>query len=230
MISILLATYNGSRYIKSSIDSILNQTFPNFELLIGLNGTTDNTKNLVREYNDDRIRIFDYGNDKGKAKTLNKLIRESKYDWLAIQDDDDIWVNNKLENQIKYIDSYDIIGTQLLYIDENSNNISNNPILQTQDNIIKQLTLQGNNQIANSSVLINKKSLIECDGWDESLTALEDFDLWIRLILKNKKIININEYLILHRIHKYSNFNTLPEIEQNQLINIILKKNGIINK
>ena len=74
MISILLATYNGEKFIKESIDSILNQTFTEWELIIGFNGTTDNSKKIVSEYNDSRIKIFDYGNDKGKAKTLNTFL------------------------------------------------------------------------------------------------------------------------------------------------------------
>ena len=75
MISILLAVYNGEKYIRKSIDSILNQSYKDFELLIGFNGTIDNSKKIVSEYNDSRIRVFDYNDDKGKAKTLNKLIR-----------------------------------------------------------------------------------------------------------------------------------------------------------
>jgi glycosyltransferase involved in cell wall biosynthesis len=226
MISILLPIYNGERFLKKTIDSVLNQTFKNYELLIGFNGTADSSISIVDSYNDDRIRVFNYGNDTGKAKTLNKLLKISNYDLIALQDDDDIWINNKLETQIKYINDYDVVGTQMLYIDEYDNIISGNPILQTQDNMIKNLTLRGNNQIANSSTLIKKNSLIDCGGWDESLTALEDFDLWIRMIIKGKKIMNINEYLFLHRKHKYSNFNTLPTFKHDEIMFGIFKKNG----
>jgi glycosyltransferase involved in cell wall biosynthesis len=95
MISILLATFNGHKFIEESINSILNQTFNDFELLIGLNGENKTTKNILKNYNDNRIKIFDYGNDKGKSKTLNKLLQVAKYDWVGIQDDDDVWLPQK---------------------------------------------------------------------------------------------------------------------------------------
>lgn len=103
MISILLAIYNGEKYLRNSIDSILNQTFKDWELLIGFNGTTDSSKEIIKEYKDTRIKTFDYGDDKGKCKTLNKLIKESQYDLCAIQDDDDVWEKEKLKKQIKHI-------------------------------------------------------------------------------------------------------------------------------
>jgi glycosyltransferase involved in cell wall biosynthesis len=206
MISILLATYNGEKFIKASIDSILNQTFTEWELLIGFNGTTDNSEKIVREYNDSRIRIFDYGNDKGKAKTLNKLILEAKYDWIAIQDDDDVWIENKLENQIKFIKDYDIIGTTISYIDENLN-FKGGPSLSTNHEDIVKRSLSGDNQIANTSAIFKKIDALEINGWDTSIDGIEDFDFWLRLIKNNKKTVNLSEKLVLHRIHSNSNFN-----------------------
>jgi glycosyltransferase involved in cell wall biosynthesis len=206
MISILLATYNGEKFIKASIDSILNQTFTEWELLIGFNGTTDNSEKIVREYNDSRIRIFDYGNDKGKAKTLNKLILEAKYDWIAIQDDDDVWIENKLEKQIKFIKDYDIIGTTISYIDENLN-FKGAPSLSTNHEDIVKRSLSGDNQIANTSAIFKKIDALEINGWDTSIDGIEDFDFWLRLIKNNKKTVNLSEKLVLHRIHSNSNFN-----------------------
>jgi glycosyltransferase involved in cell wall biosynthesis len=214
MISILLATYNGEKYIKESIDSILNQTFKDFELLIGFNGTIDGSKQIVSEYNDSRIKIFDYNDDKGKAKTLNKLLKESCYDWVAIQDDDDVWIENKLEEQVKYIRHFDIIGTFINYID-GTGTITGSPSLMSGHEAIVGLSLKGDNQIANSSVLIRKSICLSVGGWREDLDKLidsgyqplEDYDLWLRLFKINGKFINIPEYLVKHRIHKDSNFN-----------------------
>ena len=71
MISILLPTYNGEKYLYQSIESIIKQTYSNFEIIIGLNGVTDNSRSIISEFNDSRIRVFDY-EDKGKSRTLNK--------------------------------------------------------------------------------------------------------------------------------------------------------------
>jgi glycosyltransferase involved in cell wall biosynthesis len=228
MISILLPIYNGEKFLKSSIESILNQTFKDFELLIGFNGTKDNSKEIVKSYNDNRIRVFDYGDDKGKPKTLNKLLKESKYEWIALQDDDDLWVENKLEEQIKLLNEYDVIGTQMQYCDEENNYIPDTPILRLSDNEIKYLTIHGNNQIANSSTLIRKSSITKVGGWDDKLDGLEDFDLWLRLIINGYKFVNINQRMMIHRRHKTSNFNTMSVEKHNKIMLSILIKNKIV--
>jgi glycosyltransferase involved in cell wall biosynthesis len=207
MVSVLLATYNGENFISKSIESILNQSFQEFEILIGFNGTTDNSRMIVNQYNDPRIRVFDYGDDKGKSKTLNKLLLESKYEWIAIQDDDDIWINTKLEKQLPHIENNDVIGTFIQYIDVNDNPIGG-PTLSSQDDEIKKTSLSGGNQIANTSAIFKKKDALEIGGWRDGLDGIEDYDFWLRLMRNGKKFINISENLVLHRLHSNSNFNT----------------------
>ncbi len=207
MISILLATYNGEKYLNLSIESILNQTFKDFELLIGFNGTTDSSKSIVDSYDDTRIRVFDYGDDKGKSKTLNKLLTECKYDWVALQDDDDIWLDSKLEKQIKLIHEYDVIGTLISYINEEGFVIGH-PNLSTFPDDIKHISLSGTNQVANTSTIFKKSDALSIDGWRDGLDGIEDFDFWLRLMRDGKNFINIPEQLVHHRLHINSNFNT----------------------
>lgn len=207
MISVLLATYNGERYIESAIESVINQSFKDFELLIGFNGTNDNSKSIPFKFNDTRIKVFDYGDDKGKSKTLNKLINESQYDWIAIQDDDDIWLDDKLEKQIKFIDSYDVIGTFINYINEN-NEITGSPNLSRFPTEIINYSLAGLNQIANTSAIFKRQDALDINGWRDGLDGIEDYDFWLRLMRNGKKFINIPDELVLHRLHPKSNFNT----------------------
>jgi glycosyltransferase involved in cell wall biosynthesis len=207
MISILLATFNGHKYIEESIDSVLNQTFGDFELLIGLNGENELTKNILTKYNDSRIKVFDYGDDRGKAKTLNKLLHVAKYDWLAIQDDDDIWLPKKLEKQIEFTKDFDVIGTLINYVSE-SGQLMGLPNLAVNHNEIVSKSLSGDNNIANTSAIFKKQCALDVNGWATNLDGIEDFDFWLKLIRKDKKIINVNEKLVLHRLHSKSNFNT----------------------
>lgn len=207
MISVLLPTNNGEQYLRSAIESVLNQSFSDFELLIGLNGQNNSSKDIAYSYSDHRIKIFDYGVDVGKAKTLNKLLTKCKYNWVALQDDDDIWISSKLEKQLNYIDSYDIIGTYISYIDKNSK-IIGQPTLYSSNDDIQKLSKNGNNQIANTSAMFKKKDAIDINGWRDCLDGIEDYDFWLRLIKKNKKFINIPESLVLHRLHQNSKFNT----------------------
>lgn len=206
MISILLATYDGEKYLKKSIDSILNQSFKDFELLIGVNGTTDNSKEIIKSYNDKRIKTFFY-DEKGKVITLNKLIVEAKFEWIALQDDDDIWLETKLEKQIKLVNDFDVIGTLINYIDE-LDNIIGSPYIVTNSSMINKLSLCGYNQVANTSAIFKKKDALDIGGWRDGLDGIEDFDFWLRLIRNGKIFKNIPDKLVLHRLHSNSKFNT----------------------
>lgn len=207
MVSVLLATFNGHKYIEQSIESVLNQTFGDFELLIGLNGENEITKTILQKYTDNRIKIIDYGDDTGKAKTLNKLLHVAKYDWLAIQDDDDIWLPEKLQKQMQFTNEFDVIGTLINYISE-TGELMGSPNLAINEKEIKIRSLSGDNNIANTSAIFKKDCALEVNGWATNLDGIEDFDFWLKLIRKDKKIINVNEKLVLHRLHSKSNFNT----------------------
>ena len=207
MITILLATYNGERYIEKSIESIINQTYKDWELLIGFNGTIDGSKEIVKKFQDSRIRVFDYGMDAGKAKTLNKMVKESKGDWFAIQDDDDIWLPKKLERQMLKAEEFDVIGTQIMYVNE-EDSPTGKPILSEDDFTIKQKSLAGDNQIANSSAIFKKDCLDSVGGWSETLEGIEDFDFWLKIMRNNYNFVNLSSIEVFHRLHSKSNFNT----------------------
>lgn len=209
MVSVLLAVYNGEKYLRRSIESVLNQTYEDFELLIGFNGTIDKSKEIVEEFDDNRIRVFDYGMDSGKSKTLNKLLKEAKGEWLAMQDDDDIWFPKKLELQMKVAKEldYDVIGSKIFYCDE-LDKITGQPKISTEHSEIVLKSMKGDNQIANSSAIFRTNITKEINGWDETLAGIEDFDFWLKLMSKGHKFVNLKKQLVLHRIHKGSNFNT----------------------
>ena len=208
-VSILLAVYNGEKYIKKSIESVLNQTFQNLELLVGFNGTIDKSKDIVSEFSQDpRLKIFDYGMDSGKSKTINKLLKESTGSWIAIQDDDDIWLPKKIEEQMKFTNEYQIIGTQILYINENDEIIGSPKLSHSHDEILSK-SLNGDNQIANTSAIFNKNKAIEVNGWDETMDGIEDFDFWLKMMKTARCMaINLKNYHVWHRLHNKSNFNT----------------------
>jgi glycosyltransferase involved in cell wall biosynthesis len=208
-ISILLAVYNGEKYIEQSLNSIIGQTFKEWECIIGFNGTKDNSKKIVEKIisQDNRFKIFDFGDDKGKAKTLNKILPLAKNDWIAIQDDDDIWLPKKLENQIQYIDTYDVIGTNCQYINENEEYIGH-PNISSNHNEIINKSLNGENQVINTSAIFKKEKALEVSGWDETIDGIEDYDFWLKLMILGCKFININKILVCHRLHTKSNFNT----------------------
>ncbi len=207
LVSVLLAVYNGEKYLHESIESVLAQSYTNFELLIGFNGTIDGSRDIAKKFQDTRIRHFDYGTDKGKAKTLNKLLREARGAWICIQDDDDIWYPNKLMVQLQYAQKADVIGSFIEYINEKGEK-TGKPSLARTHRLIKKRSLSGVNQIANTSAMVRAEALRTVKGWHESLDGIEDYDLWLRLLRMGYRFRNVPSKLVKHRLHRKSNFNT----------------------
>lgn len=218
MISILIPIHNGIEYIDESVNSVLEQTYQDWELLIGINGHQPNSieYRIAKEYEatDTRIRVLDmhiYQNT-NKAVALNIMLKSCKYDWIAILDVDDIWFPTKLEKQISLLKTYDIVGTQCVYFEKMK---GINPKIPFGD--ITFVDFKNVNPIINSSVVLRK----ELANWNESLTGLEDYDLWLNLRYKNKRFYNIEDVLVKHRIHDNSAFNS-----KNQQDNFMkIKKN-----
>ncbi len=112
MITILLPVYNDEEFIEYTIKSILEQEFKNFKCIIAFNGTVDSSKEIAESLigSDDRFTLIDYGNDKGKAKTLNKLLKIVDTEYISLIDGDDIWESDKLTEQIQLCKNFDVIG------------------------------------------------------------------------------------------------------------------------
>jgi glycosyltransferase involved in cell wall biosynthesis len=209
MVTILLPVYNDEEFIEYTIKSILEQDFKDYKCLIGFNGTLDSSKEIAEKLvsRDERFNIIDYGEDKGKSKTLNKLISIVDTKYISLIDGDDIWHNDKLSNQIKISENFDVIGTLAYYIDRHNVRI-NQLSLDENDNEIKNGFLLGHNQIINSSAFLRTEDALEIGGWDNTVEGLEDFDFWIRLFKEGKTFYNIQRHLVSHRIHSQSNFNS----------------------
>lgn len=124
MISIAMTTYNGEKYLREQIDSILNQSYKDFELIICDDCSTDSTVQIIKSYTDSRITLFINDTNLGFKKNFEKAIKLCSGDYIALSDQDDIWKNNKLELCVNNINDYDLICTNSVII--NSENISQN--------------------------------------------------------------------------------------------------------
>ena len=125
-----MPVYNGIEFLNESLNSILHQTYPHWELLIGVNGHEENSNvyQIAKQYEGDKIKVFDLFSLKGKSITLNKLKAHSNYDYIALIDVDDIWDTNKLKVQSKYLDKYDVIGTNCIYFGDMPGRIPRLPL------------------------------------------------------------------------------------------------------
>lgn len=103
LVSIVMPSYNSEKYIKNSVESVLNQTYSNWELLIVDDCSIDKTVEIIKSFKDERIRLFQNPINSGAAISRNWALREAKGKWIAFLDSDDIWLPNKLEEQLKFM-------------------------------------------------------------------------------------------------------------------------------
>jgi len=201
MISVLIPIYNGIEFIEESVSSVLNQTYEQWELLIGINGHPQNSNiyKIAKEYEkkSDKIRVFDFYTIRGKSNTLNEMIRFCNYNYVALLDVDDVWHPQKLEIQSNALNNYDVIGSKCIWFGDRPGVIPQSPIGD-----ISNIDFSIINPIINSSSVIRK----ELCYWNEN--GVEDYDLWLRLRKQNKKFFNFKEILVKHRIHSKSAFNS----------------------
>lgn len=225
-IAILLPVHNGEKYIKECILSILNQTYQNFILLIRANACTDNTISIIADIyktHPNHQKIFlTATSEKGKCKALNymlKMLTPEHYQFISLMDADDIWEPKKLEQQVEYMKSHDVIGTKCIYMDAEGNPMQlRNPLPSDHKEIVAYIKKEVN-PIINSSVLIRKRFIKSFNGWDADYEGVEDFYLWAQMaIFSMAKFVNVDKPLVGHRLHAASNFNAKDQSEK--LINI----------
>jgi glycosyltransferase involved in cell wall biosynthesis len=230
MISIIIPLYNKEKHIKETLNSVLNQSFKNFEVIIIDDHSADNSRNIVNEIKDNRITIYT-NPKKGVSSARNYGINLSKNKYVALLDADDIWDLNYLSEIITLINEYPLAGAYCsgwAYFDDDKNVTFpfNNFAFNFKDYISNYFEKAIENSIITSSSVIMDKSIFKkTKGFDENLEIGEDIDLWIRLALITK-ICYINKCLVLYRKNSSSD---KIQIKNNtkSLINNLTKYNKI---
>jgi len=226
LVSVIMPTYNHAKFIGNAIESVLNQTYQNFELIIIDNYSEDDTEKIVASYENDRIIYLKLRNNGIIAASRNHGIKYSHGDYIAFLDSDDIWLPEKLEKQIKLFQiskETAMVYTRFKTIKEGtiSSSIFPKNGRYKSGNIFKSLYL--GSFIACSSVMVRKSILNEIGFFDTdpALIAAEDADLWLRIALKH--VIRCADIcpLLLYRIQ-------LGSISQSYVL--ILRRSLIIRK
>ncbi len=188
LVSIIMPTWNGAEYIKRAVQSVIDQTYQEWELIIIDDGSDDQTKTATAISHflaDDRILYLKNEKNLGIQKTLNKGLAQAKGEYIARIDDDDQWVDSeKLQKQVLFLDDHShhvVVGTGVILIDEANKELIRYFLPET-DNAIKNKIL-GKNCFVHSSVMFRKNAAMEVGGYDESkaMMHLEDYDLWLKL-------------------------------------------------
>jgi len=205
MISILMPIYNGMEFLSESMASVLWQTHTEWELLIGINGHDDPAPLLSRvaelSKGDPRVRAFGL-DTRGKPDSLNALLQHANGDWIAILDVDDIWFPTKLEEQVRFLvrlpSSVGAVGTWCVYFGDRTGS----PTIPAGS--IRPSVLATVNPLINSSTLIRK----ELCHWTNDYTGLDDYYLWMQIVLQGRTLYNLGKHLVAHRVYSTSAFNS----------------------
>lgn len=206
LVSVILPTYNWrSEWLSESINSVLNQTFKDFELIIINDASTNNIEKTIKEYEKKDSRILYLRNEKNLklTNTLNRGLGHAKWKFIARIDDDDVRVNkDKLEKQVNFMKNNPKCwlcwaGT-LINIDEKWN-IINKMSMRTTEKEIRNTMLQAC-QFLHSSVLIRKSTLDKVWFYNEQFYPADDYELWCRIWVNNS-IFNIKDITLLYRIN-----------------------------
>jgi len=198
-ISVIIPTYNRMTYVCTAIDSVLAQTYKDYEIIVVDDGSKEDIKGLLSKYGD-KIRYI-YQENKGLSGARNTGIRNMKGEWAAFLDDDDIWYPSKLQIQMDYIKEnpeIDMVSTKADVIDMQGNKLNKVKPMSEVELHFEGL-LEGNHVVI-PSALVKKSSLEHYGGFDEQLRCCEDYEIWLRMTAQNAKIAYIDQALIQYRM------------------------------
>lgn len=179
-ISIIMPTYNCAQYIRSAVESVLKQTYQDYELMIVDDGSEDETASTVSPYLGPKVHYIRLEHQ-GIAHARNHALRESSAPFIAFLDADDVWVSDKLAKQMTVFQNpeVDICYTGHTLIDH-EDRVTRTPAFKAyRGKVTKQIFYD--NFMPASSVMLKRECLAKSGGFDETLTRSEDWDLWLRL-------------------------------------------------
>ena len=197
-ISIIIPTFNRARELNRAIESVINQTYKNWELIIIDNNSSDNTDEVVSKFNDSRILLFKINNNGVIAKSRNLGIKKASGSFIAFLDSDDWWLPKKIEISLKYLEK----GADIVYHDlfiAKKGALKNNRKAKTRSlfsPIFNDLLVNGN-ALNTSSVVLQKNIFedVKLFSEEKKLIAIEDFDAWLKLSTITEKFVRIPQAL-----------------------------------
>ncbi|MBD2231992.1 glycosyltransferase family 2 protein [Phormidium tenue] len=211
-ISVVIPTYNRADILSRTIDSVLQQTHQNLELIIVDDGSTDGTAALVSAIDDARVRFMPLGENRGGGYARNQGIKAAAGKYIALLDSDDEWLPNKLELQIALLDSATdpkVAAAYCTYYERHELTKRDVFIGTTHAGDIFDRLLAGWCP-PSSAVLTHREALLEVDGFDENLPSFQDFDLWLRLAQAGYRFVVVDQPMLIKHVHSGLQVSTNP--------------------
>jgi glycosyltransferase involved in cell wall biosynthesis len=200
VISVVMSVYNGQKYLRESIESILVQTYKDFEFIIINDGSSDSSRDIISSYDDPRIRLIDNEKNMGLTWSLNRAIELSRCEYIARQDADDISVAERLEKQLNYMENH----PQVAVVGCFGNVFNTDGIVGAAGDLrlsgkIMKRHLAKKNLLMHGSVMMRKSHLAKVGCYREFFRHSQDYDLWLRLS-EHFDLAILPEFLYQYRI------------------------------
>jgi glycosyltransferase involved in cell wall biosynthesis len=221
LVSVIMPVYNGGKYLNEAIQSVLNQTFQDFELIIFDDGSTDNTVEIAKSFNNEKIKLFINPLNEKQGKARNKCIEYSSGKYLANLDSDDIAEPGRLERQVEFMDNNPEVGVCGSF----AKIIGEETIrkFETDDSKIK-FKMLFDSPFLNSSVIIRKSVLEKFNiRYNQNSDYARDYELWTELSVFCM-FANLPEVLVNYRIHPDSVTEKFRDLQQKDADLIRLKQ------
>ncbi len=207
-VTVLMTVYNGARYLKSSLQSVLNQTYKNFEFLIINDGSSDDSLKIIESFRDPRIQVHTNPANLGQTKSLNLGLRLASGRWIARMDADDLAFPRWLERQVNFISvnfHYAVVSSQAVVISSEGKirKTLKTPSPMT-DILLRCLTASPINHVG---CLMQKSIILEVGGYDEDFRIAADYSLWSKLLRKGYQLTTLPELSVAIRFHDASQSN-----------------------
>jgi len=200
LVSVVMPVYNGARFLREAVDSILNQTFQDFELIVVDDGSTDATPRILARCRDTRIRVIRQENA-GQAVARNRAAREARGQYLAIHDADDVYLPERLETQIRFLSRHpdvQLLGTCAMMVDERGQAVQFLNVPEGHDEI-RSLIME-RDVFVHPTLLFSKSAFKACGEYRSPFVPAEDYDLVLR-ITERFRSANIRKPLVRYRVH-----------------------------
>jgi len=207
IVSIIIPTYNRKKTLIEAIESVLSQTFKDFELLVIDDGSNDGTREIMDQYcqTDSRIKYF-YQQNNGRSSARNKGLNESTGTYVTFLDSDDLYLPEKIEKQVSVLNKhpeFDLVYCLFSYINNNGDVPKNYsyPDFDFSGNVYPDIISFKGTIVTTPSVMVRKAALQNTGFFDEQMDICEDLDLW-RRVSKNSLIYQLREILVIVRLPK----------------------------
>jgi len=231
LVTVGICAYNSEAFIRDTINSVLRQTYQNLEIIIVDDCSKDNTVDVIKEYEDKRIKLIELPQNMHVCNAANTYFRNANGKYIAPIGHDDMWKEDKIEKQVQFMEEYSecsVCYTWADLIDENNNNVNNVFTAVTErfqtnnrerEKWVRDLILHGNTLCA-PSAMIRKEIIDEIGAYDYSLVQLQDYDLWLRILMKSDIYI-LEDKLTLYRrfVHSDANLSADSNEKNRRVIN-----------